>query len=226
MKNLLLITLLIFLPISILFSQSRTKRWNSDFYGLEVQYCYFQPKIKELNSYLTSNYNSAIKTMSFVGLNFKEVGIVNKKFTYDWNIDFNYLIPTTYFSSLNSTSYALGGFQWGSMVHGHDLLYKVKRLDFIIGGGFNAGKYKLTQNNVNEKLEYKNKFFAPKITSEFRIIIKRFSIGIRAEYQWDTSKRNWTSNSSSYIPSTRFSGLNLQAFIGYGDFLKGSKYRR
>lgn len=226
MKNLFIITLLLSFSSSF-FSQSKAKSWCSDFYGFELQYSNFHPKMENLNAYLNTYYGNSIENIASVGLSYKDIGKVNiNDFKYDWNLDFNYILPTNYNSILNTNFFNLRGYQWGSMVHGHDILYKMKRIDLIIGGGFNAGRYILTENNINEKVELKNKFFAPKIASEFRVILKTFSFGARAEYQWDTSSRNWKSNSTQILPYTRFSGLNVQIFVGYGGLFKGSRLRK
>jgi hypothetical protein len=40
--------------------------------------------------------------------------------------------------------------------------------------------------------------------------------GIRAEYQYDISNKNWTSKSNESLPFTKFTGMKLQLFVGFG----------
>lgn len=195
---------------------ARNVRGSSHFYGYEFEYSYMTPKVDYLNTYLTAEYGKGITNVATVGLNLKYIYKVNRKGTADYNWNFDYFLPQTV-TSASASSYTLKGYQWGTMMYGKDILHHSRHFDLILGGGFNVGKYKLNENNGVQATEFKNKFFAPKLTSEFRIILgQTVAIGARAEYQWDTTARSWSSSSSATLPGSRFSGTYFQAFIGFG----------
>lgn len=185
----------------------------SNFYGYELGYSKLKLIVPELNSYLDLNYGNKISEIPSVGLNLKYFLSLNREGLFDVNMSFNYIVPQTLTSNINSNSFNIKGYQLGYMFFGKDFLYKSKMFDFIFGVGFNGGRFIITENINDIDFESKNGFFSPKLSNDFRVIIGRCSIGLRTEYQWDTSSRYWTSNS---IPETRFSGLNIQAFVGIG----------
>ena len=214
MKPILVLILFISF-ISNSLSQHRGKTSNL-IYGIEIQYSYFQQTSKTLNTFLTTNYDHPITDYRLVGINFKYIMNWNRKKYHDFNMNFDYVLPTNYTSNSSTRSFSINGYQWGMMILGNDLLHKKKKIDLIIGTGFNAGKFNLHQDNETTTLDFSNKFFAPKITSEFRLIFGKMCAGIRAEYQYDLSNKNWNSNSNESLPSTKFTGAKLQVFVGFG----------
>ncbi len=213
MKTILL--LILFFSFNF-YSISQNRRETSHFYGLEFQYSYFQTNIKALNSFLNTNYGHSITDVRLVGLNFKALTEVNRKHKYDSNFSFDYVLPTTYMSTSATRSFDIKGYQWGMMILGNDLLYKKKNVDLIFGTGLNAGKFKLHEDNETTTVDFFNKFLAPKLTSEFRLIFGKMCVGIRAEYQYDISNKSWKSTTNEFLPLTKFTGYKIQAFVGLG----------
>lgn len=189
------------------------------FYGWEYHYGKFYPKINSLNKQLFDKYNSSISSPQLVGLSLKchlNVFRIDDR-SKNVNSSYEYIIPTTIYTD-DTMKIKFTGYHWGIMLYGIDLLRKNAQFDFILGAGFNSGRHVIEIISNDKKSNYKNPLFSPKLTSELRAIFGRISIGVRAEYQWDTSKGVWrTDQAQTFSPAnSKFSGLIFQGFVGVG----------
>lgn len=208
MNKPLLILVTLFIKGQLCFSQDSLLTGKiSNFSGLELFYSKFNLNIDELN-------NSSITS---IGLNLKTNLVLNRRYTFDWEGFYSLVIPQT-FALTNNLQTTLSGYNWGMLIYGQDLLHKHERVDFIIGLGFNAGNYKIILEQNHTSNSFSNPIFSPKIQSELRFILGRVSLGLRGSYMWDISSGTWKNkNDSSFsFNNAKFTGLDLQGFIGFG----------
>ena len=222
LKQLIIPLLTVCLP-TIIFGQKTldttdTWGWVSHYYGYEINYGQYSPSIVDLNDKLKMNYGFSFSPLNTIGLNLCGAVAYNRFIIADANMTFNYFMPTTknYGDSLSLT---LRGYQFGLSPFGQDLLHKSKHFDLIIGTGFYAGRLRIDSKAKNDNTyKYTNPFFSPKVHVEFRAIIGKISLGIRAEYIVDTGKGRWRRKDSSLqaLQVSKTTGTMYQVFIGFG----------
>ncbi|HKC69666.1 MAG TPA: hypothetical protein VKG26_15620 [Bacteroidia bacterium] len=156
----------------------------------------------QLNSVSHFDYKLPVQ---LVGIAVSDNYTVNKYVDYYGHISYCQTIPQTI--QLQNTNSKISGF-----VFGIDYGISIgpgKNFKVLIGGGFNAGRLKLYENN---QIDLKNPFFSPKICIQPKIAIKRFVISFRAEYDFDISNTAWEKKSRSSINKINISNFKQNCF--------------
>jgi hypothetical protein len=125
----------------------------------------------------------------FTGLNASFTGTSSASSVFDAQFQFLYYIPIS--SNTNGINYEYYGHSFGFGIWGFDIFNKQKNIDLLIIPGVNWGTNKVNAINDITSSKYRNRFFSPKIKMEFRISYKSLAISIGADYQIDTSRKNW-----------------------------------
>lgn len=86
----------------------------------------------------------------------------------------------------DSVQYQISGNVF-SVALGTNLLTGSRSVDLLWAAGFNLGRLKAT----SDPAAWKNPFFSPKLTLQPRILMWKFALSVRAEYEFDISKRQW-----------------------------------
>ena len=139
----------------------------------------------DLNGYKTNSlYDNNI---SFVELSFSSIDYSSfsdtSLFKTAGSITFKYFYRT-YANDSVRTKYS--GNLFGFDLYGLNFLPKTKWVDFVISTGLNIGSKKV---RIEREIKYKNWIFAPRITTELRLIVKqKFAISVKAEAQYDITK--------------------------------------
>lgn len=116
-------------------------------------------------------------------------GTSSPKRFFETQVQFLYHMPIS--SNFDGVQYKYYGHSLGLGIWGFDILNELKDIDLIVIPGINWGTNKITTTSSISTSKYRNRFFAPKIKVEFRIFYKTLSFTIGADYQMDTSRKNW-----------------------------------
>ncbi|MBI1289012.1 MAG: hypothetical protein GC178_15700 [Flavobacteriales bacterium] len=172
-------------------------KWHSYYRTFEANYGILLFQKGNILDSLNAKHGFSIPNVQTVGSECKTLLNVNRKYVFDASLSYHFSLPVH--MENNGTEMDMWSFQWGLMLYGKDFLYKKKRLDAVVGIGFNQGFGFLstTQNDTIRK--YNNPYFAPKVTAELRGTVWKLSLGTRAEYQIDVSKKAWKTKSDVSI---------------------------
>lgn len=176
-----------------------TKQFNSTFYD----------QIKTIDNF------KIYQPVNFVGLGLSGNIAISRAFSYWGHIAFLYAIPQDI--KINSQNGKLTGFMFSCSVFGIDILRKKKNADLIISVGFNTGRLRIYQN---ELLRQKNPFFAPMISFHPKFTIKKVSLGLNIQLDYDLSRPNWrktyfANTNKTLLDNFKQTGLTTLFFIGY-----------
>lgn len=188
-------------------------KWHSYYRAFEVNYGILLFQKGNILDSLHAKHGFSIPYVQTVGSEWKTMFNVNRKYVSEGMISYHFSLPIHLED--NGTEMDMWSFQWGLMLYGKDFLYKKKQLDLVMGIGFNQGFGFLSTTENDTVRKYHNPYFAPKITTELRGIVWKLSLGTRAEYQIDVSKKGWKTKSDVSIGSSKFSGVLFQVFVGY-----------
>jgi hypothetical protein len=163
----------------------------------------------------TLNNSSVIRPLSYVGFNF--VGVLGEKedrFTEE--LTYCQIVPQTILIG-DASSVKITGFSLGYGVGG-DLLARVKGMELNWLVGFNTGRLRLYGN---DSMKEKNPFFSPKVSLSPRFKIGKCVLSLRAEYEYDISRKGWrrtyfAKGSQANLQTLNQSGLTVTMGIGYG----------
>jgi hypothetical protein len=140
-----------------------------------------------------------------------------KSLLFRRNLNLDYFIPVqTRLSNIVTTRQT--GFSLGTMI-GRNLIPKAKRFDMVLNIGFQSGLLLLQWTNPslsqNNSL-YRHFFFSPVAVIQPRLILGRFSVGVQAGYQYETSAGRWKYSDKSLAPlgNSYITGYILKGVIG------------
>ncbi|HTL82622.1 MAG TPA: hypothetical protein VL651_13005 [Bacteroidia bacterium] len=138
---------------------------------------------------------------------------------YEWKgmLGFDVFIPQL-INAGDTAQFTLRGWHFMSSLFAKDLFRRNTKLAFEIAPGIEWGKAKLRMELPGSEFRYSNVFIAPFARMEFRYIIKRVAIGIRACYRFDLTDPLWREKTGGIYSfgKTRFAGPGVQLFIGLG----------
>lgn len=163
------------------------------------------------------------RPVQYIGLSCNGHFIISRKGNFTGHFIVGKYLPQQI--SLNdSTNAKLSGSTFG-FASGFDCFKKAENIDFILSGGLNFGRMKLTQATnavTGEKvdLSVKNMFISPKASAMLILYIKKISLSFNAEYDYDISASGWKrkllggQESSLSVPGYNQSGLGFSVALG------------
>jgi hypothetical protein len=185
----------------------------------EFRYGLWQGDFSKLNESLSSTGTPPIiQQVKTAGITFATHLNVNRTISFNFKLDFDYFLPQDV-QLTPSIRVTQTGYGWG-MAFGRDLFPKSKYVDVVASFGFNAGTVKLIWTApayAQKDLFYRNPFFAPKVVVQPFVMLGRISFGLRAAYQYDISRGNWThkDKSLSDLGNSYMTGFILEGVIGF-----------
>lgn len=183
------------IPFHLMFG---TKQFNSSFYD-------------QLN---TLDKFKIFQPVTLIGLGFNGQFIVNREYHHNGHLNLLLVVPQDI--TINNQQGKLTGFIFSCSLFGVDLLKKKRNSKLIISVGFNTGRLRIYQNQL---LAQKNPFFAPMISFLPKFTIKRITLGLNIQYDYDISSLNWrktlfTSDHKTLLDKFQQTGLTTLFFIG------------
>ena len=173
----------------------------------------FHADFKTLNAELlsrgaTKTFGSSFNT---VGMNWAEP----TEFGFDAALCLEFLLPENV-SDNDSSKFHLYGWHFTTSLLGLRMV-DTKHWAATAGPCLDFGNVKVLANQNGIHTNYYNPFISPLMRAEIRYAIWRIVIGSRISYRWDFSKGQWKQTGElSPLPGSKFSGLGLQCFIGWG----------
>lgn len=157
------------------------------YYGYKVFIHDFQGKFNTLQNFDISS------PIQLIGLGESGPILINRvSGTYYGHILYNQVVPQSLY--INDTIKSkITGFVFGLACGGY-FNSKSENFYFNFYLGFNTGRLRFYEN---ELIRQKNQFFSPKIGIHPRFHIKKFTIGIIAEAEYDISKTSWKKMAAS-----------------------------
>lgn len=161
-----------------------------------------------------------LNTTQIIGISLN-TSVTNNKYSGSGSpahIALGFVLPTeTEYS--DSVSAKLNGYFFNLSLFGYDIFQKSENLDLIFISGFNVGRVRLNNDFFNQR----NSLVAPKLTLQCRVKIKKISLALTGEYQFDISDKEWYklhlgAGQSFTIQSFRQSGFFVGISIGYSRF--------
>jgi hypothetical protein len=189
-----------------------------DILTLDVLYgnvFYQKTSNRNFNSFQHSKIGQPLQTIGLSITYSMSEDLVSHK--YSTHVSYSQIIP----QQLSINDSLLGRINGGIFsfnIFGYDFTSKSKVSSVILGGGFNAGRLRVSADDYRS---LKNPYFAPAVFFNPRFLIKRLAISFRAEYQFDVSKKRWKSmvfsqkGSSFELENLNQSGLILHLSLGW-----------
>ncbi|CAN5912133.1 hypothetical protein BH11BAC7_BH11BAC7_03200 [soil metagenome] len=176
----------------------------------------YYPDFSDLNNQLKSfGAENSFLSISAVGLNCN-LALNVALFSFDAGISLESFLPQKV-SVNDSLSFRLNGWHLISSIYGIRIIDK-PHLAIIVGPGVDWGRMNITRTLDGDKIHYNNPWIAPLARVELRFTFWRIMFGTRASYRYEITKNQWkpeTPNSPAFF-GTKFSGMGMQFFIGYG----------
>lgn len=171
----------------------------------------FNSQINTLHSF------EALKPIQTIGASLTAAYVRGGTHIYGFHISYVQIIPQK-IAINDSFNGAINGFNLSCNLLSIDLTPKSQCSSIMIGYGFNTGRLRITSDSYRSQ---KNPFFAPALFFNPRFFLGHIAVGLRAEYQFDISKKGWRSVNISnkvntFSPSSlKQSGLLTHFTIGW-----------
>lgn len=216
--RLILIIFFSFLSL-IIYGQKKSKK-KKESYGYNVSFNAFYG-----HRYFLKDFSNQLSTLSNLDFNkpsdFVGVGIlinsyaINPRHSLAGQFYYNYFIPKNIVIS-DTVNAQFKGFSV-NVGYGKTLLEKNKYFNLGVFLGFNTGNLKIISKDAFSQIK---PFFSPKLSMQPKFIIKRITISINLDFDYDLINEKWKKDfmvSSGYINTSRLpnSGLNCAVGIGY-----------
>jgi hypothetical protein len=116
----------------------------------------------------------------------------------------------------DSITYKMNGWHLTTSLFGKDVI-PGDVVALVLAPGVDWGTMKIARKDAVGETKYKNPFVSPLIRADLRFEFGKLSIGGRAMYRYDITHELWKRKNQNMIAlqGTKFSGLGLQAFIGF-----------
>lgn len=174
------------------------------FYG---QHVYYPNNFTSINRFDFYKYSNPIHSVGF------RTGAVIQTFNvieYAFNMGYTQIIPQRIMVN-DSLQGRINGCHFSLNYLGFDITPNSSYASILFGTGINFGRLRISTNAFKAQ---KNPFFAPTFYFNPRFFIGKFIIGLKAEYQFDISKRNWR----SVLISQKEKGFNVESLRQTGLF--------
>lgn len=191
----------------------------------ETDYYYFSVNAYYGHRFFLKDFSNQLSTLSerdfdkptnFVGLGILiDSYMINPRHSLAGQFYYNYFIPTKIL--INDTINAqFKGFSV-NVAYGKTLFENSKYFNLGVFLGFNTGNLKIISTDAFSQIK---PFFSPKLSMQPKFIIKRITISINLDFDYDLINEKWKRDfmtSSGYINTSRLpnSGLNCAVGIGY-----------
>lgn len=206
--------------ISAIYSQEQKDSIHyptGDFGSMDLVYGTFFCKQNFNNQVNTFKQFKVARPIRTIGLSLTVAYFALGKHDYGMHLSYVQVIPQK--MQVNDTMNGnINGFTFSCNISGIDITPESTYSSIIFGAGFNTGRLRITSNSYRAQ---KNPFFAPALYFNSRFFLGHITIGLRAEYQFDISKKGWRSVniSNKTTPFTlmglRQSGLVTSFSVGW-----------
>lgn len=182
-----------------------TSKFEGDIASVDLIYGTFFCNQNFNNQINTLNQFELFKPIQTIGLSLTATYVRGGKHNFGIHLSYVQIIPQK-INITDSLTGTINGFNFSYNIVGIDITPKSKFSSIVIGCGFNTGRLRITSDSYRAQ---KNPFFAPALFFNPRFFIGHIAIGLRAEYQFDISKKGWRSVNISNKLNT-FSPSNLK----------------
>jgi|GEM_PF-3003734 len=218
MKRIAFLLLILSLKCSVTYAQSFRAGFTSGHASSNLAAGWMQPRIDDLRGHFETNYGRKFfdERLYCGGFLFRGPAVSNVEGAYDAMVQVLLVVPQAE-SVHDSLRFRLGGWQLGTAFFGKDALWFSEIFDLIIAPGWSFGNFHLRRWDDDRRSRYTNPFVGPKLSAEFRVNIKRFTLAARGEYLYDLTDPIWRRKTDfmPVLPWTYNRGLQLTASIGW-----------
>lgn len=209
---------LLMTPGSKLKAQGPKKAGTADQAAIMLSGGMFITDFSDVNDHIAIFGNTSGVNDAFITSGIHLLYPVGTKF-YAWKGTFGYdaIIPQTVTAG-DSMEFHFHGWQLTTSFFAKDILRRDAKAALEFAPGFEWGKMKMTQTSPIREFDYRNVVIAPFFRMEFRYIIKRVAIGMRALYRYDITSAQWKclDAKNTSLGKTSSTGPAFQFFVGLG----------
>lgn len=193
-----------------------TNHYESDIASIDIIYgthFYLKDFNKQLNTIKKLDISKPVQT---IGISLTAAYVREEKHNYGIHLSYSQIIPQKI--QLNdSIAGKINGFNFSFNYYGIDITPKSTISSLMFGLGFNAGRLRIITDSYKG---LKNPFFAPALFFNPRFFIGNFVIGLRADFQFDITSKNWRSvlisKKQTNISAPKFNQTALLTYFTLG----------
>ena len=157
--------------------------WIDVIYGSHIYNHNFRDQFNHFNGY------EFWQPIQSVGFSMSAFYFMNSAFKNGFHYSYAQIIPQKIHLS-DTLSARINGFNFSLSLASLNLTPRSKHTNISFGIGFNAGRLRMVSDGRRSQ---KNPYFAPALFFSPRFFLGRVVLGLRAEYQFDVSRKTWRS---------------------------------
>jgi len=186
--------------------------------ALEAGYTNFQTSGFN-NFFSAQGYDGRFERLITYGIGATLPGGTAKGHSYDCQFGLHFYQQNKVGSPMDSTSYAVNGWELMTSIFGYDVLHNIKAVDLVLGPGIYWGglKMEVKENAGGAQRICRNGFLAPMARADLRFNIWKISVGGRFSYRYDITNGKWKDQQteSNPLPGYRFREMQYLIYIGW-----------